>query len=370
LNSQLGQGIVGLEFTPDKIIACALEAGALSSEDVVRRGVLVEQVGRSHSVFRFSVDGEQRFFVKAFGPSRGQTDGQVAREREVLKLARQRPEVAALVAPPWPWNPADLGAGGNTSFIATAAVRGSEAWTLDRTGGGEESVDDAWASLVQAIAPPLAAFHRATRDLARPGCAPSVLQAGEPWGLRLMDGDAAPELWSAPATGTLLTEAAGDPILVAGVRAARSLWSPMALIHGDLKHDNVLVEATEAGHRVHVLDWEMARIGDVSWDLAGLTARFAVARGSGPPWQSMDLDGAALLVRAYTAASGLRVPAIASRLMYYSGVVLLMMALQYGSTSGAESSEARILVNKSRSTFHRIKRLTDEVIAKAEGLEP
>jgi aminoglycoside phosphotransferase (APT) family kinase protein len=183
-----------------------------------------------------------------------------------------------------------------------------------------------------------------------------------------MDGDAPPELWTTPTTATLLGEAAADPVLVAGLRTARALWRSLALVHGDLKHDNVLVEPTPDGLRVRVLDWEMARIGDPAWDLAGLTARLAVVRGEAPPWPDEDLAGVALLVHAYATASGLRPPALARRLMLYSGAVLLMIALQHGSTlaPGADTSGARTLIMKARATFRRAERLTAAVIANLE----
>src|SRR5262249_9071087 len=39
-------------------------------------------------------------------------------------------------------------------------------------------------------------------------------------------------------------------------------------IHGDMKFDNVVVRAGE--QRMHVVDWELADIGDSAWDVASI----------------------------------------------------------------------------------------------------
>jgi Phosphotransferase enzyme family len=358
------------ELPPWRLIPAALSAGALTPSDIVRHGVQVDQVGRSHAVYRVSVGGVPRFFVKSFGRSRGATDGLASREAAVLQLARERPAVAALVPDPWPWADDPLGAA-PYRVVATAAVQGAEAWTFDRAGGGDQPVDEAWRALIAALIPPLAAFHRATRDLARSSSAvPAGLEPIEPWGLCLMDGDAPPELWATPATSALLHEAAADATLVAGLRAARGLWRPIALVHADLKHDNVLIEHHGARPRVRVLDWEMARVGDPAWDLATMTARLAVARGDAAPWSEADLEAAALLLGGYSAASRLPVPALAHRLVRYAATVLLMMALQHGSmlAPGADTSQARQLIMRARSTFIRAEGLTAAIANGAETI--
>jgi hypothetical protein len=349
------------ELPPGQVIPAALAAGALTPVDVVHHGVLVEQVGRSHAVHRVSIGGVPRFFVKTFGPTRGATDGLAVRERAVLALAAERPAVAALVPELWPWNDAAAADAPDAwTVIATKAVAGVEAWTIDRIDRDSAAASRAWARLVGALAAPLAAFHRSTRDLARSAAPIAGLRSIEPWALCVMDGDAAAELWAMPSTATLLREAAADPALVSGLRAARRAWRPLALVHADLKLDNVLLESGGNGSRAVVLDWEMARIGDPAWDLALLTAHLAAARGNHAPWPDADLDATALLVSTYAKASGLAAPGLAHRQVLYAGAVLLMMALQHGATlaPGADMSAARSLIMKARATFHSTDRLT------------
>ncbi len=346
------------ELQPWEVIPAAIRAGALTARDVVVNGAQVEFVGRSHTVYRVSVAEQPSFYLKCFGPRRGATDGLAERERAVYRLAADRPAVRALVPPAWPWR-----ADSAYEVVATSAVRGAEAWTFDVAGGGVHGIDVAWRRLVEVLIPPLAAFHRATRDLVH-GEAPTVFRPELPWALTLMDGDAAPELWEWEQPGRLLREAAADLALVRVLREARSLWRSLALIHADLKHDNVLLEEGPEC-RVCVVDWEMARVGDPAWDLAGLLARLLAARGGGPPWSADNLQGARLLFERYAAASRLGIAALAQRVVWYVAAVLLAMALQHGATvpHGGDLEPARRLVRLARACALRAPELARELSA-------
>lgn len=348
---------------PREVIAAALAGGVISAEDLVWRGVRVDPIGRSHPVYRLSVDDRPRAILKVFGPSRGGTDGDPARERAVLELARERPGVAALVAPALAWR-------GDPAVIVTEAVDGAAAWTLDSHGGGPTPPAAAWSELVALVASPLAALHRATRDLARPGAAsPSALDAPPPWGLRLFDGDAPADVWATAPLARLLAGVA-EPGVIAALREGRARWRRMCLVHGDLKHDNLLVAAAGAARRVVIVDWEMARLGDPAWDLAALAARLPMAAPVADPWGEEALAGAARLVAAYAAASGLPVAALARRMVLFCGAWLLMAATQHRSTLPAESMEtgAADLAARGRATLLDADRLTALVETAALGM--
>jgi aminoglycoside phosphotransferase (APT) family kinase protein len=55
--------------------------------------------------------------------------------------------------------------------------------------------------------------------------------------------------------------------LAARLLAERPPEQPWALIHNDLKYDNVLLDPSDLGVVSGVLDWEMATLGDVWMDL-------------------------------------------------------------------------------------------------------
>jgi Ser/Thr protein kinase RdoA (MazF antagonist) len=349
-------------LAPDTFIPTALTVGLIDADDVVWRGVEVRQVGRSHPVYLLSVGGTGRAVIKSFGPRRGGTDGEPERERAVAALANVRPAVAALAPPLIPWD-------GPGNVVATRAVDGAVAWSVDRLGGGEEAPQVAWEALVDALAPKLAEMHRATRDLAAVGAiAPPALGGPIPWGLRLFDSDCPPELWTMPQLAPLLVRLGADAQVVAGLRRARGSWRARCLIHGDLKHDNVLLRRGTGGLEIAIVDWEMARIGDPAWDLAALAMRLPMAEGINPPWTEANLAAVARLVATYGAASGIGLPALAQRVIFYTGVWLIMSALQYLSTfaGDAPTGSADGLADAGASTLQRADALTADLMARLE----
>jgi Ser/Thr protein kinase RdoA (MazF antagonist) len=50
---------------------------------------------------------------------------------------------------------------------------------------------------------------------------------------------------------------------------ANAMWSAPAVIHGDVRLDNILVEGEEGSERAVLVDWETAAFGDPAWDVAG-----------------------------------------------------------------------------------------------------
>ncbi|MDO7847322.1 aminoglycoside phosphotransferase family protein [Hymenobacter sp. M29] len=82
-----------------------------------------------------------------------------------------------------------------------------------------------------------------------------------------------------PGAYHVMQEVQGNPALVAALRQLKSEWQLNSLIHGDIKMDNFLVLDPEAAHeegstQVRLIDWEMAQLGDVAWDVAGLFQDF------------------------------------------------------------------------------------------------
>jgi hypothetical protein len=66
-----------------------------------------------------------------------------------------------------------------------------------------------------------------------------------------------------------------DPTLATRLQELRDSWSPRALIHGDLRLDNILVPldaSSSAGPLI--VDWEFAGIGDPRWDGATLIGSY------------------------------------------------------------------------------------------------
>jgi hypothetical protein len=365
------------------LIPTLLREGVLAPAEALGRRVELVSVGRSHPVFRLDLDGRPAAAAKLFGERRGETDGEAEREAAVYALRDDMPALAELL-------PRLLAARPDAGLFVTAWFDGLPAWDGDAlTGatdrdavggdavggdavggdavGGDAVGGDAAAdleTLARRVAAPLAALHRDGAKRLRDGTLDARLAAPCPWALRVFDGDAPAELWRHPTVAPVLARAGTRPALVRGVRRARGAWRPVTLIHGDLKHDNVLI-ASDGG--VAVVDWEMARIGDPAWDLAGLMAR-PLLGSSEAAWGAANEAAAVRMVAAYAAAARLSLPALAQRLVLYCGVWLLMSLLQSRSVAPeTDDAATERLLGRASATFGDCDRLVARLVEAADA---
>lgn len=69
------------------------------------------------------------------------------------------------------------------------------------------------------------------------------------------------------------TTARSIPAVVAGLDALKQHWRQSALINGDVKWDNFLLQSTPE-KRLFILDWELSDIGDPAWDIGSAMAAY------------------------------------------------------------------------------------------------
>lgn len=325
---------------PAGIIPALVAAGVLAPADCLDAGIVLIPVGRSHVIYRVERFGIPIASAKLFGPRRGHTDGDPACETSVARLAAQIPALAALV-------PAEI-ASPDPRLVLRHWVAGRTAWEGDSLARGDGSATDDIAALGQRLMPALAAMHRATAAFLKAQGVPAALDGTVPWALRIFDGDAPLDLWQHGAVAPLMASAAGQPALVNGLRRARGAWRAVALIHGDCKHDNVILRADAGPHDppAALIDWEMARHGDPAWDLAGLMFRPlmdpAPDRGG---WSAANIAAAAAMLQQYGSTLGLQLAPVAQRLVLYCGAWILMNLVQFRSSNpkGAEADQIRML---------------------------
>jgi len=108
---------------------------------------------------------------------------------------------------------------------------------------------------------------------------PSWFPSGPPWVLKIHKPE--PELLAtlSLANHRMLRILQAQDGLSAALDHCLKQWRPETIIHGDIKSDNLLVRPTRsrtARRQVEVwlVDWEMVRIGDPAWDLAGILQDF------------------------------------------------------------------------------------------------
>jgi hypothetical protein len=133
--------------------------------------------------------------------------------------------------------------------------------------------------------------------------------------------------------------------------ALKALWRAEAVIHGDIKSDNVLVLPVPEGSdpkatEVRLVDWETVQVGDPAWDLAGALQDFilfwvsSMAQGPYPPEQLATTARYPLIIlqsavrslwRGYRATSGVAASAadaLILRAVRYSAARLIQSAYE------------------------------------------
>lgn len=344
-----------------QVLPLLLSAGLLSPADALDGGAELHPCGRSHLVFRLDLHGAPRLAIKLFGPRRGGTDGDPMRERAVHALVGSLPELAALLPQARPhagpdWLLAQDWFAGSPTWIGDALIRGE--------GDGVEELD----ALAADFLPALSRLHRSTAQLrqsqpAHPAW--TALQGPAPWVLRLFDGDGPAELWAYPNIAVALREAASRPRLLQGIRRARGAWRPRCLVHGDLKHDNLL--RADDG-RLALIDWEMARWGDPAWDLAGLLLRPLLS----PSVERFDASAeraANSLLSHYLEGTRLPRAALAQRLLLYSGAWLLMSLIQAESVAASDAQARQRLLSLAEDCLARADHETASASTTKEDLD-
>lgn len=78
-----------------------------------------------------------------------------------------------------------------------------------------------------------------------------------------------------PANARLVRIVQRSAPLREGLERLREGWRPTALIHGDVRFENVLVHREgRSGRRLRLVDWEMATVGDPAWDVGSAFASY------------------------------------------------------------------------------------------------
>ncbi len=125
--------------------------------------------------------------------------------------------------------------------------------------------------VAQRVGELLARYHEASmRDL-MPRANTAIFQGQPPWILsfHLMPRNSVQNL--SAANGQLMAILQSYPDFGQALDRVRAGWRRDALIHGDMKFDNVVIRGAQTLEQtLHVVDWELADIGDPAWDTASI----------------------------------------------------------------------------------------------------
>jgi hypothetical protein len=242
------------------------------------------------------------------------------------------------------------------------------------------------AGLAAELGAALAALHRIPLDTAHADVLGNAQRL--PWVLRL----------DAPDSSMLFDSSAADLQLVALLQRAGDLaplldelrrdWRATALIHHDVKWDNIIVLPAgpkRSGPRIRLVDWELAGVGDPCWDAGGALSAYLSCwllsipiTGDEPPDRYLELaryplakmQGALRAFwRSYSAGMGLKgaeASAWLLRTVRYGAARLLQTAYEHTHSASQLGGSLAVMLQLSLNIMRRPR----EAAAQLLGLPP
>jgi hypothetical protein len=117
----------------------------------------------------------------------------------------------------------------------------------------------------------IASYHQIRFVPDRPQAA--VFPQEPPWMLFLHTRPRNANLERSPACSAIIDMLVAAPGLAAHFADLRATWARDTLIHCDLKWENCLLSPIDAPleqQKLHIIDWELADIGDAAWDVGSI----------------------------------------------------------------------------------------------------
>ena len=233
-----------------------IDVGLLSTRDIVDGDLTVVDLSRSNQVRLVDAGAGRRYVAKLVAAEDDGLQGSGAVETMLYERVSGDPILMAS-AP----LPALLGRFGDLLVLAFAGEGEGLAQRLRDRGpsaGDGRLLGDAlgrWRALGDAVS-------RAT------------LPGRLPWVLRALDDDRPAFLDEHPAMAQLGQVLRNMPALRAAVDSAARSWRREAVMHGDVRWDNVVVtiDPQTGSERLLLIDLEFADVGDPAWDVAGALA--------------------------------------------------------------------------------------------------
>jgi tRNA A-37 threonylcarbamoyl transferase component Bud32 len=249
-------------LTKNDLVHYLLERGLLDYQAVVDGDVMVVEGARRHhnySVLRRQGTG---LFVKQMQPDQAFSAQTLQKEAACYVMMESDPALAEIHA----LMPCFRAYDPDRHLLVVELIGGGENLTElhRRVNGFPEDI-------ARGVGELLARYHQASmRDLL-PRANTAIFQGQPPWILsfHLMPQGSMQNL--SAANGQFMGILQSYPDFGQALDRIRAGWRRDALIHGDMKFDNVVVRGGETGEpTLHVVDWELADVGDSAWDVASI----------------------------------------------------------------------------------------------------
>jgi aminoglycoside phosphotransferase (APT) family kinase protein len=249
-------------LTKNDLIHYLLERGLLDHRAVVDGDVMVVEGTRRHhnySVIRRQGTG---LFVKRMQPDQAFSAQTLQKEAACYVMMESDPalaEIHALMPRFRAYDP-------DRHLLALELIDGGE--NLSEL---HRRLDGFPEDVARRVGELLARYHEASaRDLL-PRANSAIFQGQPPWILSFHLTPRGSMQSLSAANGQFVTILQSYPDFGQALDRARTGWRRNALIHGDMKFDNVVVRAAQTPEQsLHVVDWELADVGDSAWDVASI----------------------------------------------------------------------------------------------------
>ncbi len=239
-----------------------IERGLLDRRAVVDGDVMVVEGARRHhnySVIRRQGTG---LFVKQMQPDQAMSAQTLQKEAACYVMMESDPAVAEIHAL-------------MPRFRAYDPDR--HILVMDLIGGGENlselhrRLNGFPTDVATSVGALLARYHEVSSRELLPRANAAIYQGQPPWILsfHLMPHGSMQGL--SAANGQFMSILQSYPDFGQALDRIRNSWRRNVLVHGDMKFDNVVVRAAQTAEQtMHVVDWELADVGDSAWDVASI----------------------------------------------------------------------------------------------------
>ncbi len=255
-------------LTFDSIASILLVRGLIDVSEIIDSELTIQSALRRNCNFRVERTGRCGFFLKQSYETDEAAQQSLRRESTFNRFCAVEPavfEISQLL-------PRLVSENGDQNILIFDLI--SPAFTvgsiLDR-----ESDSGSFVQAMRALGAALATVHRALSlrqwgEDARLASIPRSI----PWAMTLHKPAIAMLAKITQADWKALWFLQNQGEIAAQLERLGGQWQPEALIHGDIRLDNILVTSRTDGTdqssiRLWIVDWEMVQFGDPAWDVAG-----------------------------------------------------------------------------------------------------
>jgi tRNA A-37 threonylcarbamoyl transferase component Bud32 len=306
-----------LDASAGRLLATVVRAGLVAAATACDREVSVEDASRSNPVHIVHVDGVPTFVVKQEGAA-VDSGSPLSAEASAYRWLARDPSLAE-IAPKVVLFPGELGP------LVLEVVPDAR------------PLHELMAELDGDLGPVLAELGRLLARLHTARVRPGLVPMRRPWLLDLAGGITPTFVEPSAEVREIVASIRGRSSLMGSILSVSRTWHATVFMHGDVKWDNVLVGRDAAGVvRLRLVDWEMAGLGDPTWDIAavveGLLTTTMLDAGEADPAMVAPLVRQVLL--AYGGSAPGHLPSV-GRLLTFVAARTVQVAIQLAAMSVA-----------------------------------